>query len=99
VRNVLAAGGCVVRWKGADHRTERPELVGHAEARAYYSRFGWAVTQRVFGPSPFCGCTGRPAWPPRLNGERLFVPRMLPLWPLRTGVWPGDTPNRTVVPQ
>ena len=27
-RNVLAAGGCVVRWKGADHPAGRPEVVG-----------------------------------------------------------------------
>jgi deazaflavin-dependent oxidoreductase (nitroreductase family) len=52
-RNVLAAGGCVVRWKGADHRTQRPELVGQSQARAYYSRFEWTVTQRVFRAESF----------------------------------------------
>ncbi len=52
-RNVLAAGGCVVRWKGADHSTDRPEVVGVAAARAYYSRFEWAVAQRVFRAQSF----------------------------------------------
>lgn len=52
-RNVLAAGGCVVRWKGADHRTDRPEVVGVGDARPYYSRFEWVVTQRVFRAESF----------------------------------------------
>ena len=52
-RNVLAAGGCVVRWKGADHRTGTPQLVSQLEARPYYSRFEWAVTQRVFRAESF----------------------------------------------
>ena len=52
-RNVLAAEGCVVRWRGADHRTVRPELIGGAEARAYFGRFTWAVVQRVFGAEVF----------------------------------------------
>ena len=52
-RNVLAAGGCVVRWKGADHQTGRPEVVEQAQARSYYSRFEWAVVQRVFRAESF----------------------------------------------
>lgn len=31
-RNVLAAGGCVVRWKGADHAVSGPEIVDPDEA-------------------------------------------------------------------
>lgn len=27
-QNVLAAGGCTVRWRGLDHHVTRPELVG-----------------------------------------------------------------------
>ena len=52
-RNVLAAGGCVVRWKGADHRTTRPEVVGRPQVRPYYSRFEWAVTKRIFHAESF----------------------------------------------
>jgi len=52
-RNVLAAGGCVVRWKGADHQTVRPEVVDQAQARCYYSGFEWAVVQRVFRAESF----------------------------------------------
>jgi deazaflavin-dependent oxidoreductase (nitroreductase family) len=33
VRNTLAAGGCTLRWKGAEHRCTHAELVG-AEALA-----------------------------------------------------------------
>jgi hypothetical protein len=51
-RNVLAVG-CVVRWKGADHRTGRPEVADQAQARSYYSRFEWAVVQRVFRAESF----------------------------------------------
>ena len=32
VQNVLAAGGCTVRWKGRDVVTTAPEMVGQAEA-------------------------------------------------------------------
>lgn len=48
VRNVVAADGCVVRWKGTDHAVTRPELVGEAAARPYYGRFGWAVARGLF---------------------------------------------------
>jgi hypothetical protein len=48
VRNVLAAGGCVVRWKGADHRVEAPEILDEAAARPYYGRITWAVARRLF---------------------------------------------------
>ena len=52
-RNVLAACGCVVRWKGADHRTTRPEVVGKSQARPYYTRFEWGVTERIFRAESF----------------------------------------------
>jgi len=52
-RNVLAAGGCVVRWRGADHRVTAPEVVGLEEARPYFSRATWAVVRRVFHAEAF----------------------------------------------
>ena len=52
-RNVLAAGGCVVRWRGADHRVTAPQLVGLEEARPYFTRATWAVVRRVFHAEAF----------------------------------------------
>jgi hypothetical protein len=52
-RNVLAAGGCVVRWRGADHRVSRPALAGRAEARPYFGRFQWLMVERVFHADTF----------------------------------------------
>lgn len=31
-RNVLAAGGCTIRWRGADHLGSEPVVIGPAEA-------------------------------------------------------------------
>lgn len=53
VRNVQAAGGCVLRWRGVDHRTTRPELIGHAQARAYFGRFAWRASETLVGPESF----------------------------------------------
>lgn len=36
-RNVLAAGGCVLRWRGSDHRTDAPALITAREAAAAYN--------------------------------------------------------------
>ena len=48
VRNVVAAGGCTIRWKARDHRMAEPRIIDAAEARPYYSRFTWATAQRLF---------------------------------------------------
>ena len=48
VRNVEAAGGCVVRWKGVDHAVDSPEILGEAAARPYYGRISWAIARRMF---------------------------------------------------
>jgi hypothetical protein len=34
VRNVLAAGRCTIRWKGADYECTEPRFVGQDEADA-----------------------------------------------------------------
>lgn len=42
-RNVLEAGGCLVRWNGADHRLVQPRIIGPEEAEPAFSpllRFG-----------------------------------------------------------
>ncbi len=52
-RNVLAAGGCVLTWKGADHQVTAPELIDRDGARPYFGRFTWAVSQRVIGADTF----------------------------------------------
>jgi hypothetical protein len=50
---VLAAGGCVVRWRGADHTVVRPELIGPAEARAWFGPVTWRVAERRIGADAF----------------------------------------------
>ncbi|GGN13284.1 hypothetical protein FHR83_003711 [Actinoplanes campanulatus] len=48
VRNVIAAGGCVIRWKGVDHRMADPRIIDATEARPYYGRVTWAIASRLF---------------------------------------------------
>jgi deazaflavin-dependent oxidoreductase (nitroreductase family) len=52
-RNVLAAGGCAVRWKGVDRRVTAPEVVGRERARPYFTRFQWFMVQRLFHAESF----------------------------------------------
>jgi deazaflavin-dependent oxidoreductase (nitroreductase family) len=37
-RNVLAAGGCTLTWRGAEHRTDAPTLISANEAAPAYTR-------------------------------------------------------------
>jgi deazaflavin-dependent oxidoreductase (nitroreductase family) len=53
VRNVQAAGGCVVRWKGADHWVDTPEVIGTADARAYFGGLTWKIVERVMQADSF----------------------------------------------
>ena len=52
-RNVLAAGGCVVRWKGRDHPVVRPEILDAARARPYFTASTWFVAQHAFHAQAF----------------------------------------------
>ncbi|MFC4945199.1 nitroreductase family deazaflavin-dependent oxidoreductase [Pseudonocardia sp. GCM10023141] len=52
-RNVLAAGGCVLRWRGADHPVSAPELLDAAAAQEHFSRFSWWMVQRVIRTDAF----------------------------------------------
>lgn len=52
-RNVLAANGCLVRWKGVDYLVDRPELLGPAEARPYFTSAAWFMAQRLFAARTF----------------------------------------------
>jgi len=36
-RNVLAAGGCTIRWNGADHRAAEPRIVAWSEVRRHFN--------------------------------------------------------------
>jgi deazaflavin-dependent oxidoreductase (nitroreductase family) len=38
-RNVRAAGGCVIRWKGRDYHVEQPEVLDLAQAAAAFGAF------------------------------------------------------------
>jgi deazaflavin-dependent oxidoreductase (nitroreductase family) len=53
VRNVLAAGTCVVRWNGSDHVVTAPVLLDAAAARPYYGRATWTIIQRVLRADAF----------------------------------------------
>ncbi|WIM92671.1 hypothetical protein ACTOB_004624 [Actinoplanes oblitus] len=48
VRNVLAAGSCTLRWKGRTHQLDRPEIIGAAAARPYYSPVAWRLARTLF---------------------------------------------------
>lgn len=37
VRNVQAAGGCTLRWRGTDHRADAPQVVGRSQAAPAFS--------------------------------------------------------------
>jgi deazaflavin-dependent oxidoreductase (nitroreductase family) len=51
VRNVITAGGCSIRWKGADHRVTDPELVDKSVALQAANGLQRAVIQRVTFPA------------------------------------------------
>jgi deazaflavin-dependent oxidoreductase (nitroreductase family) len=50
VRNVMAAGGCTVRWKGADYQVTEPQLVDKAVALEAANPFQRAIIQRAGFP-------------------------------------------------
>lgn len=52
-RNVLAAGECVVTWKGVDHRVTRPELITPADAAPYFGPMTWTVVKRLMRAESF----------------------------------------------
>jgi deazaflavin-dependent oxidoreductase (nitroreductase family) len=52
-RNVLAAGGCTLTWRGADLQVTDPRLLDRDGARPYFGRLTWAVVRRVIGADAF----------------------------------------------
>jgi hypothetical protein len=50
VRNVFAAGGCVVRWKGRDHVVTDPVIADEDDVRPYYGPVIGFVARRVVKP-------------------------------------------------
>jgi hypothetical protein len=53
VRNVLAAGGCTVVWRGRELPCDRPELLGPAQARPHFSALTWWVARTLFTGESF----------------------------------------------
>jgi deazaflavin-dependent oxidoreductase (nitroreductase family) len=51
-RNVIAAGGCHIKWGGADHVLVDPRVVDRAEADAFFGRF-LRLGLRAFGMHAF----------------------------------------------
>ena len=45
-RNVRAAGGCLIRWKGRDYTLVDPQVIDAAEARAAFPAVQWAGMRR-----------------------------------------------------
>ena len=39
LQNVLAAGGCTIRWRGRNHRTTEPVVIGFDKAGHTFSPF------------------------------------------------------------
>jgi len=46
-RNVRAAGGCTIRWKGRDYPVAEPEPLAGDAARAEFGRFQGALMARL----------------------------------------------------
>jgi len=53
VRNVLAADGCDVRWKGRDHVVTRPVIADEDDVRPYYGPVTGVVARRVLKPGGY----------------------------------------------
>lgn len=53
LRNVQAADGCIIRWRGVDHRVVGPELIGPADARPYFGRLSWFISEKIVAPDLF----------------------------------------------
>lgn len=53
VRNVLAADGCVLRWRGVEHSLTGPELIGPARARPYFGSVAWRCSEMIVKPEGF----------------------------------------------
>ncbi len=60
VRNVQAAGGCVIEWKGKEYRLIEPELVDLSAVRSAFSRMERALIP-VFGAKQFLRLRHAPA--------------------------------------
>jgi deazaflavin-dependent oxidoreductase (nitroreductase family) len=46
-RNVRAAGECMVRWRGTEHRMVEPRIIGPEEARGAFSSFERVVLRAL----------------------------------------------------
>ena len=53
VRNVLAAGGCVVRWRGHDHVVTDPVVAGADDVRPYYGPVTGVVARHLIKPGGY----------------------------------------------
>jgi deazaflavin-dependent oxidoreductase (nitroreductase family) len=51
VQNVIAAGGCTIRWKGVDYRLSDPRVVGVEAALQAAGRFQRIVLKRTRIPA------------------------------------------------
>lgn len=59
VRNVRAAGGCTIRWKGVDYACSEPEFVGQDVARAAAHGVTGVMLRRGDFPNGFIRLTRR----------------------------------------
>ena len=61
LHNVLAAGGCTIRWRGADHRATEPRVIGVTEAADAFSPIQRAILRAVGVRSFLRLCRGGPS--------------------------------------
>lgn len=52
-RNVVAAGGATITWRGRDLQVTAPEIIGRDRAREFFSRGSWMVVEKVMGAEAF----------------------------------------------
>lgn len=53
VRNVVAARGCTITWKGTEHHATLPRILDASQARPYFGDGQWWIVQHVFKADSF----------------------------------------------
>jgi deazaflavin-dependent oxidoreductase (nitroreductase family) len=61
-QNILAAGGCVITYRGEDHTVARPTVVDRATAGPAFPRYE-RLALRLIGVNEFVWLSGTPAGP------------------------------------
>jgi hypothetical protein len=67
-RNIAAAGGCVITWRGADHTVASPVIVDRATALPAFPRYE-RLALRAIGINEFVWLNDEPSSPKRAHQD------------------------------